>query len=166
MALSAPPPPPPHPRGFCHLFTDDWPLHRYDLNVSYSSHNAPLPPPALSFSLYPVILDVFQFPPPFFFCSHSLWRSAKCSLTSLTAAGLSAIYLPLSCVSVSPLLSLLLLTLSNIIAKILLFCCSNHFWGSYKILTQKQIGQDLFRFASGPSDLSSFYSFWSEHQIQ
>lgn len=31
------------PCGFCHLFTDEWPLHRYDLNVSQFSLYDSLP---------------------------------------------------------------------------------------------------------------------------
>lgn len=52
-------PPPPHvspalllplsPCGFCHLFTDEWPLHRHDLNVSLplSLWLSPTPLPSL-----------------------------------------------------------------------------------------------------------------------
>lgn len=38
-------PPPPSPCGLCHLFTDEWPLRRHDLNVSRC---APCPPSSCS----------------------------------------------------------------------------------------------------------------------
>lgn len=47
------------PCGFCHLFTDEWPLHRHDLNVSHPcyyvffSFSSSLPPPALF--IYPLL---------------------------------------------------------------------------------------------------------------
>lgn len=60
------PPPPLSPCGFCHLFTDEWPLHRHDLNVSHPSHYGSLPlflaPSSCSLPIaLPVRLDSSQF---------------------------------------------------------------------------------------------------------
>lgn len=69
LSFTLPPPlpvfprsPPLSPCGFCHLFTDEWPLHRHDLNVSHPSHYASLPlflSPSSCVSL-PVRLDISQ----------------------------------------------------------------------------------------------------------
>lgn len=61
--------PPLSPCGFCHLFTDEWSLHRHDLNVSLPSHYGSLPLfiPSSSCSLpvsLPVPLDISEIVTP------------------------------------------------------------------------------------------------------
>lgn len=73
LSFTLPPPlpvfpllPPLSPCGFCHLFTDEWPLHRHDLNVSHPSHYGALPlflsPSSCSLPIsLPVRLEISQF---------------------------------------------------------------------------------------------------------